>query len=159
MRVFKNIGELRSAITREKDLILDEDVRIEFQVPAGELRDVRCRDLFLMNDDTRFDFTGRDFKGRNFTGGDFNGGDFTGWNFTGRDFNGGDFNGWDFNGGDFKGRNFTGRNFTGGDFNGGVISYYAVFCVYDSCFCSSIVGRRKNARHFALDGKIEIRKS
>ena len=36
------------------------------------------------------------------------------------------------------------------------ISYYAVCFTYYNLKCKSIEGRRKNAKHFALDGKIEV---
>lgn len=36
------------------------------------------------------------------------------------------------------------------------ISYYAVCFVYNNIKCKSIEGRRENAKHFVLDGKIEI---
>jgi len=128
MKIIKNSEGLAKLVSKDKDLILDEDIRIEFEPTKTEFRDVKCRNLFLMNDNQRFDFNGRNFTGGNFTGGDFtgwhfnggdfNGGNFTGGNFTGRNFNGGNFTGGDFNGGNFTGRNFTGRNFTGWNFNG-----------------------------------------
>ena len=37
------------------------------------------------------------------------------------------------------------------------ISYYAVCFAYESIKCNSIKGRRENAKHFVLDGKIEIK--
>ena len=37
------------------------------------------------------------------------------------------------------------------------IRYYAVCVAYKNIRCKTIVGRRKNSRHFVLDGKIEIR--
>ena len=36
------------------------------------------------------------------------------------------------------------------------ISYYAVCFAYSSIKCKSIKGRRKNAKHFVLDGKLEV---
>jgi hypothetical protein len=36
------------------------------------------------------------------------------------------------------------------------VSYYAVAFAYNNIKCKSIKGRRKNARHFVLDGEIEI---
>lgn len=36
------------------------------------------------------------------------------------------------------------------------ISYYAVCTVYNNIRCKSIIGRRKNAKHFVLDGKLEV---
>jgi hypothetical protein len=39
------------------------------------------------------------------------------------------------------------------------ISYYAVCFAFNDIICNSIKGRRENARHFCLDGKIIIRES
>ena len=36
------------------------------------------------------------------------------------------------------------------------ISYHAVCFAYDSIKCKSIKGRRKNSKHFVLDGKLEV---
>ena len=36
------------------------------------------------------------------------------------------------------------------------INYYAVCFAYNNIKCKSIKGRRKNSKHFVLDGKIEI---
>ena len=38
----------------------------------------------------------------------------------------------------------------------GDVFYYAVAFAYNNIKCKSIKGRWKNARHFVLDGKIEI---
>ena len=174
MITIKNSKELKKYTDKNKDLFLkDEDVHIEFQPTKEELRDVHCRDLFLMNDDKRFDFTGRDFIGWDFTGGNFTGRDFIGWDFTGRNFTGRNFTGWnftgrDFTGGNFTGGNFIGRKFTGGNFTGGnftgrnftgwdfigrdfigrnftgkKVSYWAFFNCYESIKCTSIEGRRE----------------
>ena len=36
------------------------------------------------------------------------------------------------------------------------ISYYALCFAYNNIKCKSIEGRRKNAKHFVLDGELEI---
>ena len=36
------------------------------------------------------------------------------------------------------------------------ISYFAVCFAEDNIKCNSIIGRRNNAKHFVLDGKLEI---
>ena len=143
MKTIKNSKELAKLVDENKDLHLeDQDVRIEFQFTKEELRDVYCNDLFLMNDDEKFDFNGRDFNG---------------WNFTGLNFNGRDFNGWDFTGLDFNGRDFNGGNFNGSNFTGKKVSYYAFFNCYGHIKCERIEGERENhAEPISLDGNIEI---
>ena len=84
MITIKNSRELAKLVDKNKDLFLkDNDVRIEFSPTREELRNVYCKDLFMMNDNERFDFNGEDFNGK-----DFNGWNFNGWNFNGRNFNG-----------------------------------------------------------------------
>ena len=36
------------------------------------------------------------------------------------------------------------------------ISYFAVCFAYNNIKCKAIIGRRKNAKHFILDGKLEM---
>ena len=163
MKTIKNSKELAKLVDENKDLHLeDQDVRIEFQFTKEELRDVYCNDLFLMNDDEKFDFNGRDFNGWNFngidlTGRDFYGRYFNGWYFTGSNFTGRDFDGRNFNGRDFNGWDFNGWNFNGRDFTGKKVSYYAFFNCYGHIKCERIEGERENhAEPICLDGNIEI---
>lgn len=73
MITIKNSKELAELVDDNKDLILDEDIRIEFEPTREELRDVECHHLYMENDEQKFDFNGRDFNGRDFNGRDFNG--------------------------------------------------------------------------------------
>ena len=47
-------------------------------------------------------------------------------------------------------------NIEAGDISANNISYHAVCFAYDSIKCKSIKGRRKNSKHFVLDGKLEV---
>ena len=126
--IIKNSKELAKLADENKDLILkDQNVRIEYQVTENEIRNVYCQNLFLMNNDGKFDFNGRDF------------------------------NGWDFNGRNFNGKNFNGRNFNGWNFNGENISYYGWFIVYKDIRCKSIIGKRENCFYKCLDGRLIIK--
>ena len=159
MKTIKNSEELAKLVDENKDLRLDEDIRIEFEPAEEELRDVYCRNLYLKNDERYLDFNGRNFNGRNFNGWNFKGGNFNGWNFNGWDFKGENFKGENFNGWNFKGGNFKGGNFNGWDFIGKNVSYYALFNCYGSIECESIEGRRSpHAEPVALDGGITITK-
>ena len=138
MITIKNSKELKKLVNENKDLIYpNEDIRIEYQTEKDEIRNVECRDLFLMNDDEKFDFNGNNFDGNNFDGFNFNGNNFNGFNFNGNNFNGNNFNGYDF--------------------NGKKVSYHAFFNCYGSIKCESIEGRREShAEPVCLDGEIEI---
>jgi hypothetical protein len=78
MLIIKDSKQLAKLVNEHKDLIVEDDVRIEFSPTREELRDVTCWNLEMKKGDEFFDFTG---------------GNFNGWNFTGRDFNGWNFNG------------------------------------------------------------------
>ena len=181
MLIIKNAEELAKLVDENKNLMTDDDVRIEYQLRSGELENVNCRDLFLGNDKAHFDFVGHDFTGHSFLGHNFVGHDFTGHSFLGHDFTGRnfyghsffghnfvghDFTGHNFLGHDFTGRNFYGHNFFGHDFNGHdfnghnfngkKISYDAFFNCYGLIKCVSIVSRRApHAEPIALGGQIE----
>ena len=78
MKIIKNSKELAKLADKNKDISIEEDLRIEFEPTREEIRNVRCFNLFLENDKQKFDFNGEDFNGRDFKGRDFNGRDFKG---------------------------------------------------------------------------------
>ena len=85
MKIIKSSKELAGLLNEHKDLILpNKDVRIEFEPTKYEIRNVECNNLFMMDNNQRFNFNGENFNGR-----DFNGMDFNGWDFNGENFNGG----------------------------------------------------------------------
>jgi len=142
MLIIKNAEELAKLVDENKNLMTDDDVRIEYQLRSGELENVNCRDLFLGNDKAHFDFVGNNFNGRN---------------FYGRNFTGNDFYGRNFNGHSFIGHDFDGNNFNGYSFFGKKISYDAFFNCYGLIRCVSIVSRRAlHAEPIALGGQIEF---
>jgi len=77
MIIIKNLEELNKLVDANQDLYLpNEDVQIAFQLQRTwrlgqkrQIRNVYCRNLYLMNGNERFDFVG----GRNFYGLDFSG--------------------------------------------------------------------------------------
>ena len=62
----------------------------------------------------------------------------------------------DINGGDINTGNIDAGNICAENIKAKHINYYAIFCAYKNIKCKSIKGRRKNAKHFVLDGKIEV---
>lgn len=58
--------------------------------------------------------------------------------------------------GDIITGNISACNIEAGDISANGISYHAVCFAYDSIKCKSIKGRRKNSKHFVLDGKLEV---
>lgn len=62
----------------------------------------------------------------------------------------------DINGGDINTGNIDAGNICAENIKAKHINYYAIFCAYENIKCKSIKGRRRNSKHFALDGKIEV---
>ena len=100
--------------------------------------------------------------------GDITAGNIDAWNITAGDINADDINADDINAGDITAWGITAKdidawNITADDINAKDISardieYYAVCFAYNNITCSSIKGRRDNAKHFVLDGEITIKK-
>ena len=59
--------------------------------------------------------------------------------------------------GNINAGNIDAFNIKAGNIKAWDISYYAFCCVYESITCKSIIGRRENSKHFALDGPITIK--
>ena len=57
-----------------------------------------------------------------------------------------DISAWNISAGDISARNISAWN----------IDYYAVCVAYNSFKCRSIIGKRKNSKHFCLDSEIKI---
>ena len=57
---------------------------------------------------------------------------------------------------DIRANNINARNIDANNINAKDINYYAVCFAYNNIKCNSIKGRRKNAKHFVLDGELEV---
>ena len=57
---------------------------------------------------------------------------------------------------DINARDITARNIDAWNINARNINYYGVCFAYQNIKCKSIKGRRENARHYALDGELEV---
>lgn len=73
------------------------------------------------------------------------------WDIDTRDINALDIDAWDIYAWDIYACNIESYNIKAKN-----ISYFAVCFAYDNIKCKSIIGRRDNAKHFVLDGKLEI---
>ena len=77
------------------------------------------------------------------------------------DINARDINAWNIESCDINAININAYDITADDINAydikaNNIIYFAVCFAYENIKCKSIKGRRENAEHFVLDGKIEI---
>ena len=77
---------------------------------------------------------------------DINARDINAWNIESCDINAININAYDIIADDINAYDIKANN----------IIYFAVCFAYESIKCKSIKGRRENAEHFVLDGKIEI---
>jgi len=71
--------QLAEMVDKNRDLIVDDNMTIEFSTTRDEIRNVKCDNLFMLKNGEYFSLN---------IGGDFTGWDFTGWDFTGRNFTG-----------------------------------------------------------------------
>ena len=77
---------------------------------------------------------------------DINARDINAWNIESCDINAININAYDIIADDINAYDIKANN----------IIYFAVCFAYENIKCKSIKGRRENAKHFVLDGKIEI---
>ncbi len=83
------------------------------------------------------------------------------YNINACDINAGDVNAHNINACDINACNINAYNINANDINSGNINanninYSAVCFAYQNIVCNSIEGRRKNSKHFVLDGKLTI---
>ena len=67
-------------------------------------------------------------------------------------------NAWNINANNINAYNINANDIIARNINAHNINYYAVCCAYCSIECNSIKGECENAKHFALDGKLEVKK-
>ena len=78
-----------------------------------------------------------------------------------RNINACNINAWNVNAWNIRASRIRARDINANDINSfsivaDNINYFAVCFAYENIKCKSIKGRRENAEHFVLDGKIEI---
>ena len=67
-----------------------------------------------------------------------------------------DITAWNIRAMDIEAKDITADDINAWDIIAKNISYYAVCFAYYNIKCISIKGRRENAKHFVLDGKLEV---
>ena len=77
--------------------------------------------------------------------------DIRAWDIDARDIDACNIEAWDIYAWDIYACNIAAENIKAKN-----ISYFAVCFASDNIKCNSIIGRRDNAKHFVLDGKLEI---
>ena len=77
-------------------------------------------------------------------------------NIDAYDINANNIDVYDIKAGNINALDVDSDNINAININANNISYYAVCFAYNNIKCKSIKGRRKNHKHFVLDGKLEI---
>ena len=78
------------------------------------------------------------------------------WDITAYDINVRDISAWDINANDISAFDINANNINAHDINADSIRYYAVCFAYNNIKCKYIKSRRVNAKHFVLDGVLEV---
>ena len=126
---------IKGNLVMDKDLEYEDDLIVEGSIlgKGGSRYNLKVTSNITASDITASNITARNITARNITA-------------------------WDITAWDINASNITASNITANDITARDISYYAVCFAYNNIRCNSINGRRNNARHFVLDGKIEITK-
>ena len=82
--------------------------------------------------------------------------DIKAYNIDALNINAWDIKSFDIKAWDINAKNINAWDINANDINADNISYYAVCFAHKNIKCKSIKGRRKNAKHFVLDGKLEV---
>lgn len=77
-------------------------------------------------------------------------------NIEAYDINANNIDAYDIKAGNINALNVNSDNISAININANNISYYAVCFAYENIKCKSIKGRRKNHKHFVLDGKLDV---
>ena len=109
-------------------------------------------DVYVKSNIKARDINARDIKARRIKTRDIKAWDINVWNINARDINV-----WDINAGNIKARDINAVDIKARNINAGDISYYGVCFAYNNISYTSIKSRRRNARHFCLDGEITIK--
>ena len=155
--------------TIKGNLVMDKDMEYEGDlIVKGNIlgKNGNRYNLKVHGNITAWDIDAWDISAWNITAGNINAGNITAKNITAKNITAGnldvgDIDAWDISAWNITAKNITAGNLDVGDIDArnidaGNISYYAVCFAYKNIKCKSIKGTRNNAKHFVLDGKIEV---
>ena len=123
-------------------VVFDFDLNVEANIDAYDIEalDINAWNINACN------INANNIKARN-----INAIDIDACNIKARNINAIDIDACNINAG-----NISACNIEAGNISANNISYHAVCFAYDNIKCKSIKGRRKNSKHFVLDGKLEV---
>ncbi len=100
--------------------------------------------------------TARNISAGNISAGNIDAWDISAGNIDALNIDAGNIDAGNIDAWDIDAWDISAWNITAGNIDAGNISYYAVCFAYKNIKCKSIKGTRNNARHFVIDGKIEV---
>jgi hypothetical protein len=142
---------------RENGIWTDVKFAFDLSVVADiKAYNINAKNITVCNIDA-YNINAKDLNACTIDAGDINAynidaGDINACNINTGEINAGDINAGDINACNIDARDINARNITANE-----ITYFAVCFAYDNIVCTKIEGRRKNAKHFCLDGEIIIK--
>ena len=109
---------------------------------------------FNLNVESNID--AKDIKAQGIDAIDINASDISAWNIIAGDINAENIDSYNINVWNIKANNIKSGNIEANNIYAHDISYWAVCFAIQNITCHSIKGRRENAKHFVLDGALEV---
>lgn len=155
IKEFNNVKEIKQYYDKESNtyefkedgehidlVVFNFDLNIKANIVADDIkaRDITAYNIIAWNI-VAYDINASDIKANNIDSFAINASDIDARDIKARNINA---------------RVINARDIIANDIDAGNINYYAVCFSYKNIKCKSIKGIRANAKHFALDGKIEV---
>ena len=98
----------------------------------------------------------KDIKAQSINAMDINANDISAWHIIAGDINAENIDSYNINVWNLRANNIKSGNIEANNIYAHDINYWAVCFAIQNITCKSIKGRRENAKHFVLDGKLEV---
>ena len=150
--VFKENGKLIDLVVFNFDLDVSADIFArDIKAMNIKVLDIKAANIKALdirtNNITAWNIKALDISANNINAEDINAGNIWAWNMTVNNITALHIRAWDISSLDISSQDIEANN----------ILYYAVCYAYNNIKCNSIKGVKDNAKHFVLDGKIEIK--
>ena len=154
IKVFNNLKEIEKYYNKKLSAYIfyeDEDLidLVAFNFNLNVAADIIAKDIRALNIDA-WNIEARHIEANNIN----SVGNIDALNINANDIKANDINADNINANDIIARDINSWNI-----NAKNICYHAVCFAYNSIRCKSIEGRKENAKHFVLDGELEIEKN
>ena len=138
-------------------IVFDFDLNVDANIDAGNIiaRDIGAYNINAWNINAS-DINARDINSWGINAWNINAGDIKDETLISNNIYAHDIETNDINAFEIKVHNISALDINAYDIKANKISYYGVCFAYNNIKCKSIKGRRKNSKHFVLDGKLEV---